>query len=941
MSRVPFASPLLSGGISQQSPDVRLPNQVQDASNVDFTITHGLTRRVGTKHAAVVAGLTAALDYRMHAIERDGDERYLVIYGPGGVLKVYEILNDTFTPLLLEATVNISADATTYLTSGTPTGANLAAITVADYTIIANKTVVPTSTTSPNYSVTGIFDTYELMTATTPTNSTYHKLLSDSSGQIAGYYQFSSGTEVFATWTGPTRTSNATTNPAGDYDESANNPGGFYIEFTRLAMSYSACTTALVSGTTYTITKAGAFTSYTFVAGDMLYIVSGTGVTAGWATVVSRDSANQLTIKAHRNCVLAAFNDIVINGIGAEYDVQVNMDKDAGLVQPSMEAVAKKFQDGLRSAGCETGLVAWEKIGAGGRMVITAPYKGSDATVRSIAAPGAGLYDYTAAAKVFRFADGTANAGSGGTASTTKSVETRWTRVAAPAQTSARLVSTTMPIKLVRTTVGDHSATPAVFTCGVITWNDRLSGDDTTNPVLPIVSKGLGIQDILFHQDRFILSGGEYVCFSQTGDLFNFYNDNTANIVDSDPITFPLSVSSVVSVQHLVPFRKNILAFTFAGPHFELSADGPFKPSNVVSTAATSHATWPVRPAQMDGRVYYVSERGSFASVFEYFYDDLTVNNQANDVASHVPVLVPLNIKTIQTVRLENAVIVLPMDTSFDHQLFVYRSAWLGNRKDQSAWTVYTFDTGYRIVDIATIRNRVYMLVETSAGYHIEYFSYELDSFTALDKTNEYIKHLDCQHQLIGVYAAGVTTWTLPQSDTTINTAIPLSTPGGSSIAVFETPITIVSTGTTATATGRYDACTCIVGRKYTSSAEISTFYPRDSNGIASIQVGATVSNVTFHHRRTGVYNSRLDFGRADPRSTPSTDYPTGFSVETYTPPKANINDPQPVISPSGVFKPWIVFNAESSRLFVESSSCYPMNITGINATLTITNQLR
>lgn len=912
-TRVRQSTPILSGGVSRQPTDLRLPSQVQDASNVDFSIVDGLVRRVGTKYAATISGLTANLNYKMHAIERDGSERYLVIYGPSGVLKVYEILNDTFSPLLLAATVTISGDATTYLTSGSPTAADLSVITVADYTIIANKNVVPTSTTSADYYVTSIFDDWSLMTANTPTNSTYHKMLSDSSGQVAGYYQFSTGTQTFATWTGPTRTSTNWTTPSGNYNNPGNNPGGFRIGFQRLAMALTGVTLA-GSGTT-TLTKTGAFASYTPATGDMIYVTGGTGVTAGWATVDAKLDSDRLTITARGTCVLAAAVNATTSGIGVEYDVQANMDSEAGLTAASMEDVASKFQEGLRKAGCETGLVAWENRGGGGRFVVTAPWKGGDSAVKSISAPATGLYDYTAATFPFVFADGTATAGTGAATTTTQNVDERWVRTPPPNQTKAKLVSTTMPIKLVRSTFTGDGSTPATFSADVITWNQRLSGESVGNPLPPLVEDGVKITDILFHQDRLILAGGEHVCFSQNGDLFNFFIDNVANITDTDPINFPLSVSSVVQIQHLVPFRKNILVFTYAGPHFELSADGPFTPNNVVSTAATAHAAWPVRPASMDGRVYYISERGDWAAVNEYFYDDLQVNNSSADVTSHAPTFVPLDIKTIATVRHENAVIILPQGTSYDHQLYVYRAFWVGNRKEQSAWGVYTFDTGYRIVDIATIRNRCYMLVETSAGYRVEHFSYEIDGEYAMDASGNYIKHLDCQHRLVGVHSAGTTTFTLPVSDTTINVAVPLFT---ANAAVLDTPVTVVSSGTSVTVSGNYGGGTCIVGRTFTSSVELSRFYLRDEQGRAVVSMTGIVNEMHLKHHRTGPYTVKLNFGPSDPRSVWS---------ETFA--------PTGLVDPDGSFKPWIQFGTDKARISIESSSVYPFHLSTIETVIT------
>jgi hypothetical protein len=792
-----FSVPLLSGGISQQPPNVRFPNQVQDATNIDFTVLYGACKRPCTKYVHKITGLTASGDIRLHAIERDADERYLVVYGDGALRAFTEL--GVQPPTLLEATVTHSGDATTYLTNGA-VGEHIRLITTADYTVVINTTVNTALTTSTDYVVTSTWDTYEIMTSTAPANSTYHRTIDDSAGDQAGYYQFSSGSQTFGSYQFPAIGS-SWKNVTNNWNDTGKNPMGFRVGFQRLAMSLSSCTTALVSGTTYTLTKASAFSSYTFVSGDMIYIASGTGVTAGWATIVSKDSSNQLTITSRGTCVLAAASNVATTGIGIEYDVEANFDSEAGLTPEDLYEVASRLQQGLRRAGCETGLIAWNPADTGGYFTITSPYKGTDSVIRSMATPASTITSLVQATYPFVFT-GTSTTGTGGNPTVTQALDDRWTRVAAPNQSEAKLSAATMPVQMVRTnpavypavnitsisatnpgvvtvsaghdivsnqkviitgTSGtnassvnaEHTATKitattfsipinltggaptggsytarALFNVDTINWVSRLSGDAVTNEAPQPFQDGLAVRDACFVQDRLCLALGNYLVFSQAGDVFNFFSETWKTPVDSDPIVAPLSGQQLVAIDFITPYRDSILVFTFAGEHYEITWDQQLSPTSLRSNPGVRVQCWSTRPIIVDGRIYFNSERGSYAKVSEYFYNDLYVSNIAEDVTIHCPTFVPVGIKEMVGVPAEGVVICLPDGASYDHQLYVYRAHWNGNQKDQSAWTVYTFDSIYRITGIGAIRNAVYMLVESNSQYLIEVMAYEVGSDT-------------------------------------------------------------------------------------------------------------------------------------------------------------------------------------------------------------------
>ena len=136
--RQPFVEkvPGLIQGISKQAPSIRFPGQVADAINVDFNVVDGARKRKGTEWFTQFAGASPAEEYRMHRIERDDEEEYVVVYG-GGLWKVVDINTGyTITP---------TNTPSTYFNQGDPTNPpeKYRLVTIADATFVVNTEAVP------------------------------------------------------------------------------------------------------------------------------------------------------------------------------------------------------------------------------------------------------------------------------------------------------------------------------------------------------------------------------------------------------------------------------------------------------------------------------------------------------------------------------------------------------------------------------------------------------------------------------------------------------------------------------------------------------------------------------------------------------------------------------------------------------------------------------
>lgn len=118
-------------GVSQQPYALRLSSQAEVQENALSSVVEGLSKRPPTKHVAKVSANNHTSSF-LHTIVRDLTEQYALIITDGD-LKVYDLLTGT------EKTVDFP-DGADYLTAASPVS-SFAAVTVADYTFIVNKTV--------------------------------------------------------------------------------------------------------------------------------------------------------------------------------------------------------------------------------------------------------------------------------------------------------------------------------------------------------------------------------------------------------------------------------------------------------------------------------------------------------------------------------------------------------------------------------------------------------------------------------------------------------------------------------------------------------------------------------------------------------------------------------------------------------------------------------
>ena len=140
------------GGVSRQSDDKKLPNQVRECLNAYPDPTFGLTKRPGFKWIANLGTGTTYDSSKWFYIHRDNDERYIgcITPAPGGGTGDIDIWNAVTG---VACTVNYGTGAQAYLTGARK---NYDILTVQDTTIITNNLHTVTTLAVPDFTANSV-----------------------------------------------------------------------------------------------------------------------------------------------------------------------------------------------------------------------------------------------------------------------------------------------------------------------------------------------------------------------------------------------------------------------------------------------------------------------------------------------------------------------------------------------------------------------------------------------------------------------------------------------------------------------------------------------------------------------------------------------------------------------------------------------------------------
>ena len=469
-------------------------------------------------------------------------------------------------------------------------------------------------------------------------------------------------------------------------------------------------------------------------------------------------------------------------------------------------------------------------------------------------------------------------------------------------------------------------------------WGDRTAGDEESSPDPEFI--GQQIRDHSLFRSRYVVTSGETVQFSETNDIFNFFNDTSLAVQATDPFGLRGTSERSSPIEWMIPVEDSILAFSATAQFQVRAADSDvltpltgemFRLSNLDMNPN-------VRPKLSGAQVLFATEYFGFTHFREFnFYNQRNTKLGLNlgssmDVTNYVPKYIEGSVTHWDVGQnIDAAIIVSPKEK---RDAFVYKYLWqsgeVGQQKIQRSWSQWQFNQEVQWVKF--IDNALYMLVTDDTG---TYFCIQINDEIEVPSTPQL--HLDrlLQYPATAATAPSATvtasydastnktTFTLPYTPTSKAIGVVRFTNAShQGLKLGETTNTTLVCDPAGDWTG-YDVG---FGEPYDFEYEFNTGYVPDTNESQSRRIGQLAGRTqilrwTVNHIDTGAYRLRVK------RENRSNDTVVDFRARTLNVFNSTLNNASVSLESGSITAPVCSQNDKCS-VTIESDSWLPVTVT-------------
>ena len=269
----------------------------------------------------------------------------------------------------------------------------------------------------------------------------------------------------------------------------------------------------------------------------------------------------------------------------------------------------------------------------------------------------------------------------------------------------------TMPHQLVRQADGS-------FTYGPVTWEDRLIGDEETNPTPSFV--GQKINNLFFYRNRLGFLSNEAVVLSRAGDYFNFWVTTALTVTDDDPIDITASSVRPVNHRYVRPTSVGLVLFSDT-EQFILTTDADIlSPKTAKINELSSYECDSIIEAVALGTTLaFVSKTPLFTRLYELAEIASDRPPVMNEQTKIVPELIP---STITSMIASPAVSLVSLGTTGSSTVYQYKFLEQPGQGRVSAW--YKWELTGTLLDQFFDANTYYATVKSGNNVFVQ--SYDL-----------------------------------------------------------------------------------------------------------------------------------------------------------------------------------------------------------------------
>ncbi len=242
------------------------------------------------------------------------------------------------------------------------------------------------------------------------------------------------------------------------------------------------------------------------------------------------------------------------------------------------------------------------------------------------------------------------------------------------------------------------------FTFGPITYKNRLTGDDVTNPQPSFIGKK--INSTFFYSNRFGVLAEDNVIFGVANDNYNFFAKSALTQVDSDPIDLNVSSVRPVTLFDVLPSPQGLLLFSERQQFQVYATDASIlKPTSaVIRTLSNYEMATNIRPVDIGTTTAFVSRVPGYTKLFTMALRDVEQTPVVIDISKAVLEWIPDTVDDLTTSPPNSVVMLVDRDTKY---LYLYRFYNNGKEDLFQAWVKWelpgTIQTASIVNDAVTV----------------------------------------------------------------------------------------------------------------------------------------------------------------------------------------------------------------------------------------------
>ena len=434
-----------------------------------------------------------------------------------------------------------------------------------------------------------------------------------------------------------------------------------------------------------------------------------------------------------------------------------------------------------------------------------------------------------------------------------------------------------MPLAIQRTGLANPGTASevATFTVGRFPYQDRLVGDEGTNPY-PSFCTAKGVQTsgqlldaarinkVIFFRNRLAILSGENVILSRPGTFGtpDFFIESALTVGPADPIDISASSMFPSEIFDAIEINSGLVVFS-SNQQFLLSTDSEIlNPETAkLRSVATFNYNIKIPPISLGTTLAYLDSSGKFSRFNEMANVAREGEPSVVEQSKVVPTLIPKEVDLLTNSRDNSMVLIGKSNTD---TVFGYRYFNVGEKREQQAWFKWKFNR--KLLYHFVINDEYYFIDE---DHFLQNVNLVQDDDINIDHENvNYVLHLDNYTSVSGgQYNAttNLTTFTnqsdwIDQVGSGNGTLVVIDDNAGAT-RVGRYGICNVINNDDFTLSGNWSTATLKIGYLYEYKAEFPRIYPTKIEGdksFADINSSVVVHRIKVHFGKVGLYETTL-----------------------------------------------------------------------------------